>query len=167
MQVARNFFLSSEKTLTRKVYEALLAFKIENNLTKDEIFEIYINQIYLGQRAYGFAAAAADLLRQTPEANSIWPRPPCWPACRRRLRPTIPWPIRSAPGCVSSMSCAACTSCGFIDEAQLAAGAAGTLLHVKRDINDFGSACRPCRRNGATDGDRDVSRTRPTPAACG
>ncbi|MCG3186319.1 MAG: Penicillin-binding protein 1A [Rhodocyclaceae bacterium] len=58
MQVARNFFLSSEKTLTRKVYEVLLAFKIENNLTKDRILELYINQIYLGQRAYGFAAAA-------------------------------------------------------------------------------------------------------------
>lgn len=58
MQVARNFFLSSEKTLTRKMYEALLSFKIEHNLTKDQIFELYINQIYLGQRAYGFAAAA-------------------------------------------------------------------------------------------------------------
>ncbi len=58
MQVARNFFLSSEKTLTRKIYEALLAFKIEASLSKDQILEIYINQIYLGQRAYGFAAAA-------------------------------------------------------------------------------------------------------------
>ena len=58
MQVARNFFLTSEKTLTRKLYEALLAFKIENNLTKDQILELYINQIYLGQRAYGFSAAA-------------------------------------------------------------------------------------------------------------
>ncbi|MGP1677726.1 MAG: penicillin-binding protein 1A [Burkholderiales bacterium] len=58
MQVARNFFLSSEKTLTRKLYEALLAFKIEASLTKDEILQIYINQIYLGQRAYGFASAA-------------------------------------------------------------------------------------------------------------
>jgi penicillin-binding protein 1A len=58
MQVARNFFLSREKTLTRKLYEALLAFKIENSLTKDQILEIYVNQIYLGQRAYGFGAAA-------------------------------------------------------------------------------------------------------------
>ena len=58
MQVARNFFLSSEKTLTRKLYEMLLAFKIENNLGKDQILEIYVNQIYLGQRAYGFSAAA-------------------------------------------------------------------------------------------------------------
>jgi penicillin-binding protein 1A len=58
MQVARNFFLSSEKTLTRKLYEALLAFKIEHSLTKDQILELYVNQIYLGQRAYGFAAAS-------------------------------------------------------------------------------------------------------------
>jgi penicillin-binding protein 1A len=58
MQVARNFFLSGEKTLKRKLSEALLAIKIEHYLTKDQILELYINQIYLGQRAYGFAAAA-------------------------------------------------------------------------------------------------------------
>ena len=58
MQVARNFFLTKEKTFTRKFNEALLAFKIEHNLTKDEILQLYINQIFLGQRAYGFAAAA-------------------------------------------------------------------------------------------------------------
>jgi len=57
-QVARNFFLTSERTYTRKLYEALLSFKIENNLSKDQIFELYINQVFLGQRAYGFAAAA-------------------------------------------------------------------------------------------------------------
>ncbi len=58
MQVARNFFLSKEKTMTRKFNEVLLAFDIEHNLSKDEILELYINQIYLGQRAYGFASAA-------------------------------------------------------------------------------------------------------------
>ncbi|HTE15750.1 MAG TPA: transglycosylase domain-containing protein, partial [Burkholderiales bacterium] len=58
MQVARNFFLSREKTLTRKVNEILLAFKIEASLSKTQILGLYINQIYLGQRAYGFAAAA-------------------------------------------------------------------------------------------------------------
>jgi penicillin-binding protein 1A len=57
-QVARNFFLTSEQTYTRKLYEALLAFKIESTLTKDKIFEIYINQIFLGQRAYGFSSAS-------------------------------------------------------------------------------------------------------------
>jgi len=58
MQVARNFFLSSEKTFTRKIYEMMLAYKIEQELTKDQILEVYMNQIYLGQRAYGFASAA-------------------------------------------------------------------------------------------------------------
>jgi penicillin-binding protein 1A len=53
MQVARNFFLSSEKTYTRKIYEMLLAYKIERALTKDQILELYMNQIYLGERAYG------------------------------------------------------------------------------------------------------------------
>ncbi|QCC02259.1 penicillin-binding protein 1A [Cupriavidus necator H16] len=58
MQVARNFFLSSEKTYTRKIYEMLLAYKIEANLNKDQILELYMNQIYLGQRADGFDSAA-------------------------------------------------------------------------------------------------------------
>jgi penicillin-binding protein 1A len=58
MQVARNFFLTREKTMSRKLREALLAWKIEANFTKDQILELYINQIYLGQRAYGFAAAS-------------------------------------------------------------------------------------------------------------
>ena len=58
MQVARNFFLTREKTYSRKLYEVLLAFKIEQNLTKDQILEVYINQIFLGRRAYGFAVAS-------------------------------------------------------------------------------------------------------------
>ncbi|NLY27966.1 MAG: PBP1A family penicillin-binding protein [Alcaligenaceae bacterium] len=58
MQVARNFYLSSEKTYTRKFYELLLTFKIEATLTKDQILDLYMNQIYLGHRAYGFAAAS-------------------------------------------------------------------------------------------------------------
>ncbi|CAE6782382.1 penicillin-binding protein 1A [Paraburkholderia haematera] len=58
MQVARNFFLSSEKTYTRKIYEMMLAYKIERAMTKDQILEVYMNQIYLGERSYGFAAAA-------------------------------------------------------------------------------------------------------------
>ena len=57
MQVARNVYLSSEKTFTRKIYEILLTFKLEHMLSKDQILEIYMNQIFLGNRAYGFAAA--------------------------------------------------------------------------------------------------------------
>jgi penicillin-binding protein 1A len=58
MQVARNFFLSSERSYIRKIYEIALSYKIESSLTKDRIFEVYANQIFLGQRAYGFAAAS-------------------------------------------------------------------------------------------------------------
>jgi penicillin-binding protein 1A len=58
MQLARNFYLSTEKTFTRKIYEILLAFKIESQLSKDQILEVYMNQIFLGRRAYGFAAAS-------------------------------------------------------------------------------------------------------------
>lgn len=58
MQVARNFYLSSDKTYTRKFYELLLTFKIEATLSKDEILDLYMNQIYLGHRAYGFASAS-------------------------------------------------------------------------------------------------------------
>jgi penicillin-binding protein 1A len=58
MQVARNVYLTTEKTFTRKLYEVLLTFKLEHMLTKDQILEIYMNQIFLGNRAYGFAAAA-------------------------------------------------------------------------------------------------------------
>lgn len=58
MQVARNFFLTREKSYSRKINEVLLAYKIEKELSKDQILELYMNQIYLGERAYGFAAAS-------------------------------------------------------------------------------------------------------------
>ncbi len=58
MQVAKNFYLSTEKTYTRKIYELLLTWKIEKLLSKQQILELYMNQIYLGQRAFGFAAAS-------------------------------------------------------------------------------------------------------------
>ena len=58
MQVARNVYLSNERTYTRKIYEILLTFKLEHTLTKNQILEIYMNQIFLGNRAYGFSAAS-------------------------------------------------------------------------------------------------------------
>jgi penicillin-binding protein 1A len=87
MQLARNFFLSNERSYTRKIYEVLLSFKIESALTKEQILEIYLNQIFLGQRAYGFASAAqiyygkplasisaaeAAMLAGLPKAPSIY-----------------------------------------------------------------------------------------------
>jgi penicillin-binding protein 1A len=135
MQVARNFFLSSEKTLSRKVYEALLAFKIENNLSKDEILEIYINQIYLGQRAYGFAAASqiyygkplkninlaeAAMLAGLPKAPSSF-NPVANPK-RAKLRQL--YVLRRMH------------ELGFVNDAQLAE-AQKQDLHIKRDVNEF------------------------------
>lgn len=71
MQVARNFFLSPEKTYTRKLREILLAFKIERQLSKNEILELYLNKIFLGHRAYGFAAAAQVYYGKRPEALTL------------------------------------------------------------------------------------------------
>ncbi|MCL2160531.1 MAG: transglycosylase domain-containing protein [Betaproteobacteria bacterium] len=58
MQVARNFYLSRERAFQRNLHQMLLPLKIERNLSKDQILELYINQIYLGQRSYGFETAA-------------------------------------------------------------------------------------------------------------
>ena len=136
MQVARNFFLSTEKTLTRKLYEMLLAFKIENNLSKDQILELYVNQIYLGQRAYGFSAASniyygkplkdisiaeAAMLAGLPKAPSRF-NPVVNPK-RAQLRQR--YVLRRMH------------ELGFITEAQWQTAQTETL-HVKRDVNDFG-----------------------------
>ena len=71
MQVARNVYLSSEKTFTRKIYEILLTFKLEHLLSKNQILEIYMNQIYLGNRAYGFSAASEAYFGKPLKAISI------------------------------------------------------------------------------------------------
>jgi penicillin-binding protein 1A len=71
MQVARNVYLTSEKTFTRKIYELLLTYKLEHLLSKDQIFEIYLNQIFLGHRAYGFAAAAETYFGKPIQSLSI------------------------------------------------------------------------------------------------
>src|SRR3972149_8678159 len=71
MQVARNFFLSSEKTYLRKFSEILLALKIERELTKEEILELYLNKIYLGNRAYGIAAASQIYYGLSPDQLSV------------------------------------------------------------------------------------------------
>lgn len=71
MQVARNFFLGSQKTFMRKFNEALLSYKIESSLTKNQILELYINQIFLGQRSYGFAEAAITYFGKSLDKLSI------------------------------------------------------------------------------------------------
>ena len=135
MQVARNFFISSEKTYTRKFYEALLALKIESSVSKDKIFEIYINQIFLGQRAYGFASAAqiyfgkplkqisaaeAAMLAGLPKAPSAFN-----PVVNPRRAKTRQLYI------LDRMK-----SLGYLTSEQHAAASKETL-NVKREVNDF------------------------------
>jgi penicillin-binding protein 1A len=71
MQVARNFFLTREKTILRKANEVALTYKIERELSKDQILELYINQIFLGHRAYGFVAAAQVYYGKTLEQLTV------------------------------------------------------------------------------------------------
>jgi len=71
MQLARNFYLSREKTFARKLNEIFLALKIEQQLTKDQVLELYLNKIYLGNRAYGVAAAARVYYGKTLEELSL------------------------------------------------------------------------------------------------
>jgi penicillin-binding protein 1A len=135
MQVARNFFLSTEKTLTRKLYEALLAFKIESNLSKDQILELYVNQIYLGQRAYGFAAASqiyfgkalekltvaeSAILAGLPKAPSAY-NPVANPQRARQRQQYVLRRMREL---------------GHISEQQYAE-AIRAALHVRREVDDF------------------------------
>jgi penicillin-binding protein 1A len=135
MQLARNFFLSSEKTLTRKLYEALLAYKIESELTKDQILEIYINQIYLGQRAYGFAAASQiyfgkALKDVTPAEAAMLAGLPKAPSS---FNPVVN-PKRAKVRQVYVLR--RMHELGYLNDDQLAA-AQKQELKVRRDLDDF------------------------------
>jgi penicillin-binding protein 1A len=136
MQVARNFFLSSEKTLTRKVYEVLLAFKIEHNLSKDEILQLYINQIYLGQRAYGFGAAAQIYYGKSVKDLSVAEAAMLagLPKAPSSYNPVVnPKRAKQRQGYVLKRM----RELGYITQAQ-ADAARQEILVVKRDVNDFG-----------------------------
>jgi penicillin-binding protein 1A len=71
MQVARNFYLTRDKKLGRKMTEVMLSYKLEGELSKDKILELYLNQIYLGQRSYGFASAAQAYFSKSLKELSI------------------------------------------------------------------------------------------------
>ncbi|MFZ6746813.1 penicillin-binding protein 1A [Undibacterium sp. JH2W] len=71
MQVARNFFLSNEKSLPRKLKEILLTYRIEDALSKDQILELYMNQIFLGQRSHGFSSAAKTYFGKSLDQLSL------------------------------------------------------------------------------------------------
>lgn len=135
-QVARNFFLTSEQNYVRKVYEILLAVKIERALTKDEILQVYVNQIYLGQRAYGFASAAQIYFGKPLKELSV---------AETAMLAGLP-KAPSAYNPVANPKRAALRQryvlrrmhdLEYIDDAQFMQAQSETL-HVKRGTNDFG-----------------------------
>ena len=149
MQVARNFFLSSEKTLTRKLYEALLAFKIEHSLTKDQILELYVNQIYLGQRAYGFAAAAQIYFGKALKEVSRRRGRDAGRACRRRRRSINPVVNPKRATQRQQYVLRRMHELGYITDAQYADAQKAPLRTSSRDLNELLGARRVRRRDGA------------------
>ncbi len=133
MQVARNFFLTREKTVSRKLREVLLAWKIEANLSKDEILELYVNQIFLGQRAYGFAAAAqiyfGKPLAETHRRRGGDARGPAQGAVR--LQPDQQ--SRGARRPASCTCCDGCTSFTIIDDDQFREAQNAPLVRAAAD----------------------------------
>jgi membrane carboxypeptidase/penicillin-binding protein len=107
MQVARNFYLSRQKTYTRKLYEILLAYRIENALSKDEILEIYLNKIYLGQGAYGFGEAAETYFGKPVDRLTL---AECAMLAGLPKAPSAnnPWSIRAALASARPTSCCGC-----------------------------------------------------------
>jgi len=135
MQVARNFFLTKEKTVTRKFNEMLLAFKIESSLTKEQILQLYINQIYLGQRAYGFAAAAQIYFGKPLDKLTIaeYAMLAGLPKAPSRFNPIVnPKRAHSRQLYVLRRM----RELGTIDDAQLAEAEKQPLV-VRRDTNEF------------------------------
>jgi len=107
MQVARNFFLSKEKTLTRKFNEMLLAFRIESNLSKQQSS----NSISTKSTSdSGLTASPPPLRSITASRWGSFPLPnmPCWPGCRRRHRASIQSLIPRARSFVSNTCCGGC-----------------------------------------------------------
>ena len=88
MQLARNLFLSPDRSFHRKIQEALLAVQIERRFTKPQIFTLYANQIYLGHGVYGFEAASQFYFSKPAKTTDSRLKPRCWPGCPNR-RPTI------------------------------------------------------------------------------
>lgn len=111
MQVAKNFFLTSERSFSRKTTEILLALQIERQLTKDEILELYVNKIYLGNRAYGIEAAAQVYYGKSIRDVSLAQMAMIagLPKAPSRFNP---WPTRHEAKSAATGSWGACTSSG-------------------------------------------------------
>lgn len=102
-QLVRTMLLTREFSAERKAKEIMLALKVEQAISKDRILEVYLNEIFLGQRAYGFAAAA-QISSANGWTSSHWLNARCLQACRRTLTTRTRWPIWNVP-CSASAWC--------------------------------------------------------------
>jgi penicillin-binding protein 1A len=95
MQVARNYLLTLDRTFTRKIREILLALQMEQLLSKEEILELYVNKIFLGNRAYGIAAAA-EIYYDRPLDELTLAETAMIAGLPKAPSPSTRWPTRSA-----------------------------------------------------------------------
>lgn len=106
-QVIKRLLLTPERSYERKIKEAILAYRLEHYLSKDEILTIYLNQTFLGANAYGVEAAVGRTSGRTPKI-SRWPNAPSSRACPRLPPSTTPTVTRAPPSVASTTCCAVC-----------------------------------------------------------
>ena len=92
-QLAKNLFLTQERTASRKIQEAILALWLEHNYSKDQILELYLNRVYFGSGRLRRRGGGAEVFRQVRPRGDARPRPRCWPASCRRPRGSRPTAI--------------------------------------------------------------------------
>ena len=157
MQLARNVFLSSERTYTRKIREILLAIQIEDELSKEEILELYLKQIFLGERAYGVAGAAQTSFSRP--LGALTPRPrapqaasdsPPLSASRGRPSPAAPTASPTSPSSRSSASPSSTTARRRAGSASpsssVAAGSHATASRASSSCPGYSVSCTPIHR---------------------
>jgi penicillin-binding protein 1A len=143
MQLARNLFLSSERTAARKIQEAYLAIQIERAFTKEQIFTLYGNQIYLGSGMYGFEAASEFTSPSTPKTSTS-PKPLCSPACPKAPRPFAPAQSLTKPSAAATSSSLRWSPTAS-SPTQAEAGAQGPARPPHRPAGDVRRALVPGR----------------------
>jgi membrane carboxypeptidase/penicillin-binding protein len=121
MQVAKNFFSQpgGKRDMITKIKEALLAIKIEKTISKDDILELYINQIYLGQRSYGFAAASQIYFGKQLERAQFSRVCAYWQACQKHRPVTTPMCMRNVRWCARMKCSETCCAMALLNRPSL------------------------------------------------
>ena len=139
-QVMKNFLLSSDRSVERKVKELILASRLERTLDKDQILELYLNEIFLGQNSFGVAAAAQVYFNKslTELRRTRWR---CWPRCRRR-RAASPGARQGAPDRAAQLCPARDGQNGYITGDEAEAAKAEASLRSRTATSPGRASCR-------------------------